>query len=237
MNKTKRILSTIAAVLLSAAVSMSAFAADYYASDESGKASVPEYIESIKVSTEGVDISKANEKNTYELTPDGNLSLVDDYSQVESYSSENTSQDKTQSKEFLTVTTKSGNTFYIIVDRDGTTENVHFLNMVDEADLMALLTGDEVTVPETTETTTQEEEEKSDDEAEKPAEKKSNSGAVIVIVLLLAGGGFAYYWFKVKPNKGNDKPEEAVDTDSNYEEPDDDTPEYETDEGEVNENE
>ena len=38
-------------------------------------------------------------------------------------------------------------------------------------------------------------------------------------------------------NKGNDKPEEAVDTDSNYEEPDDDTPEYETDEGEVNENE
>ena len=69
MNKTKRILSTIAAVLLSAAVSKSAFAADYYASDESGKASVPEYIESIKVSTEGVDISKANEKNTYELTP------------------------------------------------------------------------------------------------------------------------------------------------------------------------
>ncbi len=226
MNKIKRISSTIAAVLLSAAVSVSAFAADHYASDENGNKSIPQYIEDIKISKEGVDISKANEKNTYELTPTGNLSLIDDYSQIESYSSENNSASKTQSKEFLTVTTKSGNTFYIIVDRDGSTENVHFLNMVDEADLMALLTGDEVTVPETTETTTQKEEEKPDDEAEKPTEKKSNSGAVIVIVLLMIGGGLAYYWFKIKPNSQKEKSDEQVETDDDY-----DNSEYETDEG------
>ena len=40
------------------------------------------------------------------LTPEGNLSLVDD---IESAGSED--------KQFITVTSKSGNTFYIIIDR------------------------------------------------------------------------------------------------------------------------
>ena len=48
--------------------------------------------------------------------------------------------------------TVNGNYFYIIIDRSGDTENVYFLNLVDEADLFALMETEEETAetePET----------------------------------------------------------------------------------------
>ena len=77
------------------------------------------------------------------LTPSGNLTVIDDVHQT-------TDEDAIEDKQFITVQSKNGNTFYIIIDRSGDTENVYFLNAVDEADLLALTEDAEQNAPAAT---------------------------------------------------------------------------------------
>ena len=65
---------------------------------------------------------------TQPLTPDGNLEIVDDIVH--------------EDKQFITVKSRSGAEFYIVIDRSRDSDNVYFLNQVDDADLFALLEED-----------------------------------------------------------------------------------------------
>lgn len=67
------------------------------------------------------------------LTPDGNMNLVDDFGPATG-----------EGQQFITMTSKNGNYFYLIIDRDDKgNETVHLLNQVDERDLLDLMEDDE----------------------------------------------------------------------------------------------
>lgn len=85
---------------------------------------------------DNVPIPPTDPPSTVPLTPEGNLSLLDDLV-VE------TNTDK----QFITVQTKSGSIYYIIIDRASDENNVHFLNLVDEADLLEIMEETDQAIP------------------------------------------------------------------------------------------
>ena len=192
-----------AAALLAALVLLGGFSVTAYAG---GGEDIPTNDSGVIVETE-----------PQPLTPDGNLSLIDD---IEGEAAED--------KQFIVVQSKNGNYFYIIVDRAAEGENtVHFLNQVDEADLMALMedgsskaqppavctckdkckagavnTACPVCSVNMTECVGKEAVPEPDDAP--PEKEKSKAGGLVIflVVTLLAGGG-AFYYFKImKPKQG-----------------------------------
>ena len=158
------------------------------------------------------------------LTPEGNLTLVDDY---------HTDYSDGSGQQFITLVSKSGNTFYLVIDRNAKgQQTVHFMNLVDEADLLALMEEEEAdayTAEKEAAAQAEQDRLKAEEEAKKAAEEAASgteqptenkvtkiaSGFLGVVVLIaLAVGGIFYAFAKQKQKKQAEK--EALDPDANY---------------------
>lgn len=217
-NRVFRLLASLTVVVLCmTAFSVTAFAGggdgDYYTGESAE--TTPEPTE--EPATGGM------EPEGQPLTPEGNATLVDDY-----YGD----------KQLITVTTKAGNYFYILIDRANEDKEtaVHFLNQVDEADLMALLEDDSQNTPIVcsctekctagkvntncalckTDMTNCAGKEATPEETEQPdeptPEKNNNVGGILILVLILAaGGGGALWYFKLRKPKSSVKGGDELD--------------------------
>ena len=162
------------------------------------------------------------DEETGALTPEGNLTLVDDY---------HTDYSDGSGQQFITLVSKSGNTFYLVIDRNAKgQQTVHFMNLVDEADLLALMEEEDADAYTAEKEAAEQDKLKAEEEAKKAAEEAAASGTeqpkenkvtkiasgflgVVVLTALAAGGGF-YAVAKRKRKKQAEK--EALDPDANY---------------------
>ena len=221
-NKLKKTMTALCAAL----ILMGGFSVPAYAQ---GAATEP----TAGDATNDSNVVVEEKEETPPLTPKGNATLVDDYG---------------GNKQLITVTTKGGNYFYILIDRAAEGEQtVHFLNQVDEADLMALTeNGEAAKKPEIcnctekceagkvnvscpvckdnmTACSSKEAEPETEKPTEQPKEKGNTGGLVLFLVVALLGGGGAFYYFKFM------KPKQNVKGDTDLE--DFDFDDYDEDEG------
>ena len=171
------------------------------------------------------DVVTITDETSGALTPEGNLTLVDDY---------HTDYSDGSGQQFITLVSKSGATFYLVIDRNAKgQQTVHFMNLVDEADLLALMeedAADAYTAEKEAAAQAEQERKQAEEDAKKAAEEAAASGTeqtggnkvtkyaatflgVLALVGLAAGGGI-YTFMKQKQKKQAEK--EALDPDANY---------------------
>ena len=203
-----------------------------------------------------VQTETPEERGMFRFTPDGSMTLIDDFEYVGMDDKGNV-----LSKQFITVQDRSGKYFFIIIDRTGDTENVYFLNQVDLSDLKTVANSSQQTFAEetctcsshctvghidtscpvcsvnmtecmgvdVTPTRTDPDTPETTEQATEPAQKQAqqiNPIALIVLVVVI-GGVVAVYFIKKKRSGKKNKP-----TDFDFDEDDE---EYEAEDEEESE--
>ena len=199
MVKIKRMNKMLAVLFLSASMIFATGTTAFAYVDESAEVSKTETVETEK--TDKDTVVEENQINTEEpFSVPGNAQVQDDIT-------------NSKNKEFLTITTKNNNTFYVIIDRSANVDNVYMLSQIDENDLKEFLEEDtsastivdvtpEVVIDENTHT------EQTEQPATESPEKEgtaSNLGALVAIFIaaILGVGAYGYIKF-IKPKKDED---------------------------------
>ena len=168
------------------------------------------------------DVVTVTDETSGALTPEGNLTLVDDY---------HTNYSDGSGQQFITLVSKSGATFYLVIDRNAKgQQTVHFMNLVDEADLLTLMEEEDADAYTAEREAAEQDKLKAEEEAKKAAEEAAASGEEqpkenkvtkiasgflgAVVLIALAAGGVFYAFAKQKQKKQAEK--EALDPDANY---------------------
>ena len=176
----------------------------------------------LTAATEEEEAVTVTDEETGALTPEGNLTLVDDY---------HTDYSDGSGQQFVTLVSKSGNTFYLVIDRNSKgAQTVHFMNLVDEADLLTLMEEEDADAYTAEKEAAEQDKLKAEEEAKKAAEEAAASGTEqptenkvtkiasgflgVVVLIALAAGGIFYAFTKQKQKKQAEK--EALDPDANY---------------------
>ena len=149
-------------------------------------------------------------------------------------------------KQFITVQSKKGQTYYLVIDYDKPIDEkndiyeTYFLNMVDDRDLLSVLSDDEIVAtptpkiiyvtPEPTAVPAV-----TPEPVIQPDKPTNNSSGLILLLIVLLGGGGAAYWFLTK--KKNTVPIPRILDESGFEDDDEDEEENEDMNAEENENE
>lgn len=178
---------------------------------------------------ETTEEKKEEPKPQKPLTPDGNLTLVDDVGAESSVG-----------KQFVTLVSKNGNYFYLIIDRDDKgNSTVHFLNQVDEIDLMSLMEKEdaeklqaELNQKEEPKVEETQSEEKVEIIEEHEPDKPMNLLPIVMLVIVIIGGGiFVFMKLKEKKKAEETKPDPDADySDDELDEEDDELEYFEIDE-------
>lgn len=195
-----KLIAVMAAFLMSA----SFFVFPVNAKAKNGE-TTPSSTTEIQETQEETETLKENENA---LTPDGNMTLIDDISSTTD-----------SNKQFITLVTKTGNYFYLIIDRDDKGNNtVHFLNQVDEEDLFSLMKEEDAqAIQDEIEKQKESVEEKEtvpvvEKEEKEDSKMNLNFMALVAVIGLSVLAGGIFFFTKTKKKKTDEiKPDPDAD--------------------------